>query len=92
MLCSSKVCCAHSRALFTNVVLKALLILFVQVRVLKEERLKGEAALEVVHSKELEHRSRSDALKQDLDHQRQRHLTQVYSQPDCCLHEGQQQD
>jgi hypothetical protein len=52
----------------------------VQVRMMKAERLVAEGALEEARSKEMEQRSRADALKQDLDLQRaqvQRHLTQV---------------
>ena len=51
-----------------------------QVRMMKEERLVAEGALEEARSKEMEQRSRADGLKQDLDLQRaqvQRHLTQV---------------
>ncbi|KAL0024665.1 hypothetical protein WJX77_006897 [Trebouxia sp. C0004] len=51
-----------------------------EVRMMKEERLVAEGALEEARSKEMEQRSRAEALKQDLDLQRaqvQRHLTQV---------------
>ncbi len=47
---------------------------------MKEERLVAEGALEEARSKELEQRSRAEALKQEVDMQRaqvQRHLTQV---------------
>ena len=47
---------------------------------MKEERLVAEGALEEARSKEMEQRSRAEALKQELDVQRaqvQRHLTQV---------------
>ena len=53
----------------------------VQVRMMKEERGRVEGALEEARSRELEQRSRADALKQELDLQRtqaQRHLTQVH--------------
>lgn len=51
-----------------------------EVRMMKEERLVAEGALEEARSKEMEQRSRAEALKQELDVQRaqvQRHLTQV---------------
>ncbi|KAA6423111.1 MAG: hypothetical protein FRX49_07098 [Trebouxia sp. A1-2] len=51
-----------------------------EVRMMKEERLVAEGALEEARSKEMEQRSRAEALKQELDLQRaqvQRHLTQV---------------
>ena len=47
---------------------------------MKEERLVAEGALEEARSKEMEQRSRAEALKQEVELQRaqvQRHLTQV---------------
>ena len=52
----------------------------VQVRMMKEERGRVEGALEEARSREMEQRSRADAVKQELEVQRtqaQRHLTQV---------------
>ena len=60
----------------------------IQVRMMKEERLVAEGALEEARSKEMEQRSRAEALKQELDLQRaqvQRHLTQVcHLAKHCC--------
>ena len=56
----------------------------VQVRMMKEERGRVEGALEEARSREVEQRSRADALKQELEVQRtqaQRHLTQVHIAP-----------
>ena len=63
----------------------------VQVRMMKEERGRVEGALEETRSREMEQRSRADALKQELEMQRsqaQRHLTQVCHslQPAACQH------
>ncbi len=58
-----------------------------QVRMMKEERLVAEGALEEARSKEMEQRSRAEALKQEVELQRaqvQRHLTQVPHLSDCC--------
>ena len=55
-------------------------IVWMQVRMMKEERGRLEGALEEARSREMEQRSRADALKQELELQRtqaQRHLTQV---------------
>ncbi len=59
-----------------------------QVRMMKEERLVAEGALEEARSKEMEQRSRAEALKQEVELQRaqvQRHLTQVpHLSNQCC--------
>ena len=59
-----------------------------QVHMMKEERLVAEGALEEARSKEMEQRSRAEALKQEVELQRgqvQRHLTQVpHLSNQCC--------